>query len=43
MYAFACTYGMLWIINKVTPEPTTEVEEGELDASLHGEAAYEVL
>ncbi len=42
-YAFAFTYGMLWIINKVTPVHTTEIEEGELDASLLGESAYEQL
>ncbi|MCG6956423.1 MAG: ammonium transporter [Gemmatimonadetes bacterium] len=43
VYAFAFTYVMLWIINKVTPVRTTEVEEGELDTSLHGESAYEHL
>lgn len=43
IYAFAFTYGMLWIINKVTPVRTTEGEEGELDASLHGESAYEQI
>ena len=43
VYAFAFTYGMLWIINKVIPVRTTEVEEGELDTSLHGESAYEQL
>jgi Amt family ammonium transporter len=42
-YAFAFTYGMLWIINKVTPVRTTEGEEGELDTSLHGESAYEQI
>jgi Amt family ammonium transporter len=43
VYAFAFTYAMLWIINKVTPVKTSEVEEGQLDASLHGESAYENL
>ena len=43
VYAFAFTYGMLWAINKVTPVRTTEMEEGELDASLRGESAYELL
>ena len=38
VYAFAFTYGMLWAINKVTPVRTTEMEEGELDASLRGES-----
>jgi Amt family ammonium transporter len=39
-YAFTFTYGMLWIINKVTPVKTTEAEETTLDESLHGESAY---
>ncbi len=43
IYAFAFTYGMLWMIDKVSPVRTTEVEEGELDTSLHGESAYEHL
>lgn len=41
VYAFVFTYAMLWIINKITPVKTTESEEMELDASLHGESAYE--
>ncbi|MCB2199806.1 ammonium transporter [bacterium] len=41
IYAFVFTWVMLWAINKVTPVKTTEVEEGELDVSLHGETAYE--
>ena len=40
VYAFAFTYGMLWIINKVTRVKTTEDEETTLDESLHGESAY---
>jgi Amt family ammonium transporter len=40
VYAFTFTYGMLWIINKVTPVKTTEAEETTLDESLHGESAY---
>jgi Amt family ammonium transporter len=43
IYAFAFTYIMLWAINKATPVRTSEVEEGELDASLHGESAYEYI
>ena len=40
-YAFAFTYAMLWIINRVTPVRTTKAEEeGGLDESLHGESAY---
>jgi Amt family ammonium transporter len=40
IYAFAFTYGMLWIINKVSTVKTTEDEESTLDESLHGESAY---
>jgi Amt family ammonium transporter len=40
IYAFAFTYGMLWIINKMITVKTTEVEESTLDESLHGESAY---
>ncbi len=43
IYAFVFTFVMLWIINKITPVRTSEVEEGELDASLHGETAYEAI
>ncbi|RQV99510.1 ammonium transporter [bacterium] len=41
VYAFAFTFGMLWLINKITKVKTSEAEEGELDAALHGETAYE--
>ncbi len=41
LYAFVFTYAMLWIINKITPVKTSEIEEGELDKALHGESAYE--
>jgi len=41
VYAFAFTYGMLWLINKVSPVRTTDIEEsGGLDETLHGESAY---
>ncbi len=40
VYAFAFTYGMLWIINKITTVKTSEDEESTLDESLHGEQAY---
>ncbi|MBN1826898.1 MAG: ammonium transporter [Candidatus Eisenbacteria bacterium] len=40
VYAFAFTYVMLWLINKVTRVRTSEIEEGTLDESLHGEKAY---
>lgn len=42
LYAFVFTYGMLWIINLITPVRTSETEEGTLDEALHGETAYEV-
>jgi ammonium transporter, Amt family len=42
VYAFAFTYGMLWLIDRVTPvRVTKEEEEIGLDAALHGEVAYE--
>ncbi len=42
IYAFGFTLGMLWLINLVTRVKTTEDEERlGLDASLHGESAYE--
>ena len=41
IYAFAFTYGMLWVINLITPVRTSDAEENLLDESLHGESAYE--
>ncbi|MBI5058647.1 ammonium transporter [candidate division KSB1 bacterium] len=42
IYAFVFTWGMLWLINKLTRVRTTEGEEEKgLDQSLHGEIAYE--
>jgi Amt family ammonium transporter len=40
IYAFLFTWGMLWLINRFTPVRTTELEQGTLDESLHGESAY---
>lgn len=41
VYAFVFTYGMLWLINLITPVRTTAEEETKgLDAFLHGEDAY---
>jgi Amt family ammonium transporter len=41
LYAFIFTYGMLWIIDKITPvKVTAGTEEGGLDEGLHGEQAY---
>jgi len=41
VWAFAFTYGMLWIINKITPVRVEEAQETEgLDSGLHGENAY---
>jgi Amt family ammonium transporter len=40
-WAFIFTYGMLWLINKVTPVKVEDAhEEAGLDESLHGEKAY---
>jgi Amt family ammonium transporter len=42
LYAFVFTYGMLFLINKLTPVKATESEEDMgLDESLHGEKAYD--
>ena len=42
IYAFVFTYVMLAVINKITKVRVTEVEEDMgLDASLHGEKAYD--
>jgi Amt family ammonium transporter len=41
VWAFVFTYGMLWIINKITPVRVEEAHEGVgLDEALHGEHAY---
>lgn len=41
VWAFVFTYGMLWLINLVTPTKVgAEVEERGLDIELHGEEAY---
>jgi Amt family ammonium transporter len=40
IYAFGFTWGMLWLINRITPVKTTEEMEMTLDESLHGEQAY---
>jgi len=41
VWAFAFTYGMLWLIDRVTPVKVDRAaEEGGLDAALHGESAY---
>jgi len=41
VWAFALTYAMLWVINKLTPVIINKMEaERGLDESLHGEAAY---
>ena len=40
-WALAFTFGMLWVINRVTPiRVTAETEAGGLDQGLHGEEAY---
>ena len=41
VWAFAFTFGMLWLIDRVTPvRVATGVEEAGLDSGLHGEEAY---
>jgi Amt family ammonium transporter len=41
IWAFAFTYGMLWLINRITPAKVDlEAEERGLDVELHGEEAY---
>ena len=41
VWAFAFTYGMLWLIDKFTPVKVDQAaEESGLDAALHGETAY---
>jgi Amt family ammonium transporter len=41
VWAFLFTWGMLWLIDRVTPVRVDEGSEtGGLDASLHGEEAY---
>jgi Amt family ammonium transporter len=41
VWAFGFTYGMLWLIDRVTPVRVgSQVEEGGLDTGLHGEEAY---
>jgi len=42
IYAFGITYAMLALINRVTPVRTSGTEEETgLDATLHGESAYD--
>jgi Amt family ammonium transporter len=44
VYAFGVSYGMLWLINKITPvKVTAREEETGLDEALHGETAYEMI
>jgi Amt family ammonium transporter len=41
IWAFGFTYGMLWVINKITVVRVDEAHEAEgLDSVLHGEIAY---
>ncbi|MGH6982057.1 MAG: ammonium transporter, partial [Stellaceae bacterium] len=41
VWAFVFTYGMLWLIDRVTPvKVDASAEEAGLDAALHGETAY---
>jgi len=41
VWAFIFTYGMLWLIDRITPVKVEEAHEAEgLDQALHGETAY---
>jgi ammonium transporter, Amt family len=41
VWAFVFTYGMLWMIDRITPVKVDEAGEAEgLDLALHGEVAY---
>ena len=41
VWAFVFTWGMLWLINRVTPVRVDEAGElAGLDESIHGEHAY---
>ena len=41
VWAFICTYGMLWLIDRITPvRISSSMEESGLDVGLHGERAY---
>jgi Amt family ammonium transporter len=41
VWAFAFTYGMLWLIDRITPVKVgAAAEESGLDTVLHGETAY---
>ena len=41
IWAFGFTYGMLWLIDRVTPVKVEQAtQESGLDAALHGETAY---
>jgi Amt family ammonium transporter len=43
VWAFVFTFVMLWLIDRVTPvKVAAGTEEAGLDASLHGEQAYEI-
>ena len=41
VWAFSFTYGMLWVIDKITPvKVDTAKQQSDLDEFLHGEQAY---
>lgn len=42
-YAFAFTYGVLWLIDRFVPVKLTAEEESSIDENLHGETAYEEM
>jgi Amt family ammonium transporter len=42
IYAFVFTWVVLWVINKIIRVRVSEVEEDDLDRSIHGETAYDM-
>ncbi len=43
VWAFAFTWGGLWLINRITPVRVSEDRESNVDSELHGETAYDGL
>jgi Amt family ammonium transporter len=41
VYALLISYGMLWLIDRVTPVKATAADEADMDGAQHGESAYE--
>eukprot|EP00128_Syssomonas_multiformis_P010297 Colp12_sorted_trinity150504_noHs@7163 len=43
VHSFIFTYGMLWLLDKVTPVVLSEAEQHALDDAMLGEAAYDMF